>query len=193
MLSDLAIYVEDLVKSMGVWSPIVSSLLILCESMLPILPLFVFITINFMAFGHFGGFIISWIFTCLGCFLSYYLVYKNLGNWFSKKQKNLKIINDMVVYVKKLEIPTLSALISCPFTPAFAINIAAGLCRIEFKKFAVSILVGKIFMVYFWGFIGLGLIESFKNPVVLVKVLIMILLAYLASVIINKIIKDKIK
>lgn len=193
MLSDISLYIEELVRSLGAWSPIISCLLILCESMLPVLPLFVFITINFMAFGYFIGFIISWIFTCLGCFLSYYLVKKNFGKWFSKKQNDFKLIEDMVVYVKKLEIPTLAAFISCPFTPAFAINIAAGLCNIKFKKFAISILIGKIFMVYFWGFIGLGLLESFKEPVVLIKVLIMVLLAYLASVIINKIIKDKIQ
>lgn len=193
MLLDLSVYIQELLNNLGPFSIIVACLLITVESMFPILPLFVFITINFLYLGNILGFFISWIFTSLGCLLSYYLVRKNLGGWFSKKQDNIKLVKDMSIYIKKLEITGLSALIACPFTPAFAVNIAAGLCKIDFKKFAISIFVGKIFMVYFWGFIGTGLIESLRNPLIIVKVIIMVLLAYLLSIFINKIIKDKIK
>ena len=75
-----------------------------------------------------------------------------------------------------------------PFTPAFLVNIAAGLSKIETKKFILAILIGKIFMVYFWGFIGVSLIESLKNPFILLKVLILLIIAYIVSLFAKKLI-----
>ena len=41
-------------------------------------------------------------------------------------------------------------------------------------------------MVYFWGYIGTSLIESIKNPVILLKVGIIVLIMYIISKIVNK-------
>ena len=190
MLEDIPTYIDNLVSSMGVYAPILACLLIIVESMVPVLPLFVFITINFLAFGHVMGFLISWIFTCIGCFLSYFIVRRGLSNWTIKKAKKVQVLDDVMKFIKKISPSTLAAVIACPFMPAFAINIAAGLVKMDFKKFALSILVGKICMVYFWGYIGTSILESVKNPAILLKVLIMILAAYLASLFINRIIRD---
>lgn len=190
MLEELPNYVENVVLSMGIYAPVASCLLIIAESIFPVLPLFVFITINFLAFGHVGGFFISWIFTCLGCFLSYYIVKKGLSDWTIKKAKKVKPIDDVMKFIKKISPGTLAGVIACPFMPAFAINIAAGLVKMDFKKFAISIIIGKICMVYFWGYIGTGLLASVQDPSILLKVLIMVLAAYLASLFINKLIKD---
>ena len=57
------------------------------------------------------------------------------------------------------------------------------------KKFIISILIGKIFMVYFWGFIGVSLIESLKNPLIIIKVVILLIFAYILSIIAKKILK----
>ena len=54
---------------------------------------------------------------------------------------------------------------------------------------STSILIGKIFMVYFWGFIGTGLIESLHNPIILIKIFIILIISYLISFIIKRIIK----
>ena len=70
-------------------------------------------------------------------------------------------------------------------------NIAAGLCKMSFKKFAISILVGKIFLVYFWGYIGVGLIESFQNPVVLIDVAFMMIISYILGKLLNSFIDKK--
>ena len=57
-------------------------LLILLESLLPVLPLGVFIALNINAFGMINGMLLSWTATCLGCFLLFI-------NYFLKvKRKN---------------------------------------------------------------------------------------------------------
>ena len=77
-------------------------------------------------------------------------------------------------------------LIAIPFTPAFAINIVAGISEMSIKKFLPAIVLGKTFMVFFWGYIGTSLLESIKNPLILIKVLAMLLTAYIVSKIVNK-------
>ena len=61
--------IMDVVNNSVFWGPILACLLIFCESLIPALPLFVFITIVFIAYGYVIGFIISYILTCLGCFI----------------------------------------------------------------------------------------------------------------------------
>ena len=75
-------------ENSGALAPLFACILIVVESIIPVLPLFVFITINFVVFGKLLGFIISWIFTVIGCMLSFYLVRKYLKNYYLNKIKN---------------------------------------------------------------------------------------------------------
>ena len=181
--------IMNTIDTLGVYGPALGCLFIVLESILPPLPLFVFITINFIAFGKLLGFIISWFFTCLGCILSYFLVKKFLCKWVVKKISNVNLLNKCLNYIKNLTLTQITVILAIPFTPAFMMNIAAGLADMDFKKFLTSILISKLFLVYFWGTVGTGLLESFKNPSSLVIVLIMVVLAYLLSIIIKKVFK----
>lgn len=181
--------IMNTIDTLGVYGPALGCLFIVLESILPPLPLFVFITINFIAFGKLLGFIISWFFTCLGCILSYFLVKKFLSKWVVKKISNVNLLNKCLNYIKNLTLTQITVILAIPFTPAFMMNIAAGLADMDFKKFLTSILISKLFLVYFWGTVGTGLLESFKNPSSLIIVLIMVVLAYLLSIIIKKVFK----
>ena len=173
----------------GAYVPLLASFLIILESVLPILPLFVFITINFISFGTFLGFIISWLCTVLGCIISYYLVKKFLRNFVVKKIKNIDLLTRCMNYIENLSLTKITVILSIPFTPAFMMNIAAGLVNMNFKKFFIAILISKVFLVYFWGFIGTSLVESFQHPESLITVVIMMLIAYGISLVIKKVFK----
>ena len=77
-------------------------------------------------------------------------------------------------------------IMALPFTPAFAVNIGAGLSDIEPKKFFAALIVGKLPLVYFWGFIGKSLLESLTDPYTLAQIVVMLILAYLVSKLVNK-------
>ena len=186
ILNELYNYVMDVINSSVVFGPLFACVLIFLESLLPVLPLFVFITIIFIAYGYLIGFILSYLLTCLGCFFSFYLCRKFLKGFFDKKLRKNEKFNKLMKKIDKMSISNLVLLIAIPFTPAFLINIAAGLSKIEFKKFFVSILIGKLSMVAFWGFIGTSLVESLKNPKIIIIIVIMSLLAYIASKIVTK-------
>lgn len=176
-------FIINSVSSSSMWGPIFACFLIVIESIIPVLPLFVFITIIFLAYGNIIGFLVSWICTCLGCFLSYTLV-----KLFTKKfiKPNNEKLNKIVNIINKISFSELVMLIAIPFTPAFLINIAAGITNMDKKRFILSIMIGKVSLVLFWGFIGTSLIDSLKDPIILIKIAIMVMLAYIASKILSK-------
>ncbi len=187
MFDAIDTFIDTTLQGLGIWGPIVGCFFILIESMVPILPLFVFITLNFLAFGNILGFIISWIFTCVGCFISFLLFRCKVQTWLYKRIKKEGLISEHTInMITNLKFEQLTTIIAIPFTPAFLVNIAAGLSKMSYKKFIGALLIGKIFLVYFWGFVGVSLIESIKNPIYLVRVGILLLLAYVCSKIVSK-------
>lgn len=180
-------FIETALNSLGLWGPILGCFFIVIESIVPILPLFVFITLNFLSFGHFWGFIISWIFTCIGCSISFFLFRKKVQTWLYKRLKKHGIISKKSIdIINNLRLEQLAIIIAIPATPAFMVNILAGLSKMSYKKFIWALMIGKVFLVYFCGYIGCSLVESFKHPVVFVKVGIMLGISYLAGRIVSK-------
>ncbi len=179
-------FINSMINYLGVAGPILGCILIILESILPILPLCVFITLNCISFGYIVGYIISWIFTCLGCLLSFKIFEKKFKNWFDKNIRVINGANKIMKVVEKCSVSELAMIVAVPFTPAFLVNIAAGLSKMNVKKFMAGICIGKLFMVYFWAFIGTNLIQSLTNPIIIVKVIFMLIIAYVMSKIVTK-------
>ncbi len=181
--------IVSFIETSGSVGAAISCLLILVESIIPVLPLMVFITINFLVFGKIVGFIFSWVFTVIGCIMSYFIFKKGLGNKFEIFTENKEVLKKYKKVFKDISIGKLTLLISIPFAPAFLINIACGLVKMDFKKYFISILIGKVALVYFWGFIGVSFVESINNPIVLIKIAVIMLITYVISKVVTKFLK----
>lgn len=182
-------YIEVFLTNIGMWGVVFSCLLITVESILPILPVCVFITLVFYRFGNILGFVVSWIFTCLGCLLSFMLCRTKIKNWFERKflkNKERQKLKKFMQYVDKVSLSSLAILVAIPFTPASVVNVAAGLSNMSKKKFIFAIMIGKIFMVYFWGYIGTTLIECFTHPIYLVRIFVMLVITFIISKVVNR-------
>lgn len=179
-------WVVNTIESWGAYGALFSCILIIVESMVPILPLTVFIAINFLYYGPILGFIISWIFTCIGCSISFFLCQTTLQKFVNNKIRKIELAEKLFIRIEKISFPSLVSLIAMPFTPAFAINIVAGISNMSYKKFISAILIGKIFLVLFWGFVGVGLVESLKSPIYLLVIVGMLAIAYILSKLLNK-------
>lgn len=187
-MKNLDIWLTNFLLSIGMWGYVLSCFLILIESIVPALPLSVFITLLFYKFGVFIGFIISYVFTILGCIMSYKIFnsklrYK-LDNYINKN--DMVKLNKLKTRINKINFNNLCLIIAIPFTPAFLINIAAGLTNMNFKKYVYSLMVGKVFLIIFWGFIGTSLINSFKNPINLVYIIILLIICFIISKLVSK-------
>ena len=190
MLDKLQIYLQIIVDYLLQVGLVGGFLLIVLESIIPALPLSVFIGLNIITFGKILGYVISYFGTIVGCMLSFITVRDILKNYLYKicKEKTRIKIEDLMKKMTNIDFNTLVVIIAIPFTPAFLVNIAAGLSNIPIKKYIFALLIGKPFMIYFWGYIGANLLESLKNPIILVKIIVIVLLAYLISKVVEKII-----
>ena len=95
-------------------------------------------------------------------------------------------IDSLTNTIKNVSLSRLTVISSIPFTPAFLINIVAGLTKLPKRKFIISIIVSKIFLVYFWGFIGKSLLESFTDIKTITTIVIFLIIFYIISKILEK-------
>lgn len=168
--------------------PIAGVITIILESMIPVLPLSVFITLNMVSFGPIFGFLISWFSTIIGCMLSFYLFrhfFSDKLYRFIKKKEQDKFASIMKA-ISNISFSNLVILIAIPFSPAFLINITAGLSKIKVEKYFLSIMIGKLVMVYFWGYIGTTLLESLTDITVLFKIAGLLVGAFIISKLVEK-------
>lgn len=185
IVHSLVEYSTQLIASGGIFF---GFLLVLLESAIPALPLGVFVALNVNAFGFFGGLGISWLATCIGCFLSY-LLFFYLSNQVLYRFLSAKVVAKIeraTEKFRKISFPNLVLLIALPFTPAFLINIICGVAAISKKKFLVAIMIGKVFMLIFWGYISKSLIESVTDINTIIIVSLMLVVAYFISKFVSK-------
>ena len=178
-------HATDLLQMGG---PLMGVFLVFLESVIPILPLGAFITLNMNAFGFIIGFLISWGSTCFGCYISYLVFSSFLSRYFYRflSKKYAKKIKKSMEKIKKMSLSNLVVVIALPFTPAFLINIASGLAGVDKKKFLIAILVGKLSIVYFWGVIGTSFLESMTDIKTIMIISVMLVIAYFVSKYISK-------
>ena len=161
-------------------SIIMGMLIIISESMIPILPLALFIAINILVFGNVVGFFLSWIATTIGCSISF-AIFRLLKKKMSGKLKQRPTLQKFMYKISKMKFSHLVILLSIPFTPAFSVNIGAGLSNMKYSKYLFALLISKIFLVYFWGYIGTTFIESMTDIGVLFKLGTMLVIAFILS------------
>lgn len=166
---------------------IVGFLIIVLESFIPPLPLGFFVMLNCISFGLLKGYIISYTANVSGSILAYFIwkkfktfLYKRIPNKYKLK------VDKLLLKFNKLSFSSLVLLITLPFTPAFLINICAGI-SLKFKRYVCALVIGKIFNILFWSIIGNSLYESIHD----IKSILFILISLLISYIISKIVASK--
>lgn len=193
MVEIIDAFVTNATEILVGFGPIAGIIMIMIESMIPVLPLAVFITLNMVSFGSIFGFLISWLSTIAGCMISFTLFryfFSNKLYRFIKEKEQDKFASIMKA-ISNINFSNLVILIAIPFSPAFLINIAAGLSKIKIEKFFLAVIIGKIIMVYFWGYIGTSLLESLTDITILFKIAILLVIAFVMSKIVEKKLKVK--
>lgn len=182
-------FVDTFTNIMRHFGPVMGFLIIILESIIPLLPLAVFIGLNIITFGTVLGFIISWAATVTGSILSFYAFRKGFSNKLYKSTKIDGKALKFMHYVSHVRFTQLVLIVALPFTPAFIVNIASGLSKISARKFMLAIAIGKISIVYFWGYIATSFLESITNPYILLKIGVIMALVYFVSMVIQKLLR----
>ena len=177
------------IESTGLLGVVLSCFILTIESIIPIIPLLVFISINFIILGPIWGFILSWIFTVLGSLFSYYIFRKGLSKKFINITKKNEQVEKYVKILRNLSTGKMLLIIAMPFTPAFAVNIAAGILKVDFKKYLTALLFGKISLVIYSAYIGTTFVEGFSNPIIFVYLAMLISGIYILFLIVKRVFK----
>ena len=186
MLDTINEELQIIITNFGILAPIISSLLIILESLIPLLPLVMFVSINFLLLGPLLGLAISTVCAIVGSVIVFIFFRNKVQKKFNHKIVNAKRTKKLLTKLNNIHLTTLVILIANPFLPSSLINVASGLSKITKKKYIIALIIGKIFLIYFWGTIGTGLLESLQNPKILIELGIITLIAYIISKIVNK-------
>lgn len=187
-MEELEKILNDFLLNIGYLGYILSCVLLFLEAIIPILPATIFITILIYKFGPILGFIISYLCSISGSILVYNIFKGKLSIKFNNyiKRKNKDKITKIVNRLKKIRFVNLCLIIALPFTPQFLVHISCGLIGISKKKYLLSLIIGKIFLIIFWGFIGTSLITSLKNPINLIYISLLLIGCYIISKIVSR-------
>lgn len=187
-MEEFEIILNNFLTSIGPLGYVLSCLLLFLEAIIPVLPATIFITLLIYKFGPIIGFIISYICSVGGSVVVYNIFKGKLSIKFNNyiERKNKDKLKRIVERLKKIKFVNLCLIIALPFTPQFLVHISSGLIGIDKKKYLFALLIGKIFLIIFWGFIGTSVINSLKNPLNLLYAGLLLVLCYILSKIVSR-------
>ena len=186
MITKFSNFIQTITDYFSKFGPLGGLLIIIINSIYPIaVPLGVYMAFNVHAYGLILGTIISYIGTIIGCIISF-ILFKKFDSKF-KKFNERERIKKIKGKMNNITIPSLATVL--PFFPAYLINIAAGLSRVDTKKFIIGICFGKIPLVLFWCLIGKSFMDSVTDYKTILIIIGMLVFTYVASKILTKIFK----
>ncbi|MEH7436335.1 TVP38/TMEM64 family protein [Neobacillus drentensis] len=156
--------IMSLIREYRALGPLPGILLTIIEAFLPFLPLFLFVMANASAFGLWLGFLYSWIGTCIGALLVFWLVRKygqrRLLSFLPKHPK----VRTLMDWVERHGFGPLFLLLCFPFTPSAVVNIVAGLSKISTTQYMLAVCIGKMVMIFTISFIGYDIHSLITKP-----------------------------
>jgi uncharacterized membrane protein YdjX (TVP38/TMEM64 family) len=156
--------IMELIQRYRSFGPIPGILLPMLEAFLPFLPLFIFVMANASAFGLWLGFLYSWLGSCAGALMLFFLIrkfgQKRIFSFLSKHQK----VKKMMDWVDRHGFGPLFLLLCFPFTPSVVVNVVAGLSKISIYQYMLAVSIGKMVMIFTISFVGYDLRSLITQP-----------------------------
>lgn len=176
----------ELTQSYRAFGPLIGFLLPFLEAFLPFLPLFVFVFANATAYGLWFGFLLSWLGTVVGAYAVFLIVRKygqaRFMNFMTRHEKVQKLIR----WVERNGFGPLFLLLCFPFTPSALVNLVAGLSNISRHYYLLTVMAGKLVMVFTISFVGYDLRALFTQPLRTAIVIAVIVILYVVGKIFEK-------
>ncbi|TVY08715.1 TVP38/TMEM64 family protein [Paenibacillus cremeus] len=155
-------HLSDELNSFGWYGHVVGALLVVLQTIVPFVPFVVVAGANVLLFGFWGGFIVNYIFSCLGAIIAFFVA-RNYGQtWVQNKlskYSHLEVINEKLERHGLLYI-LLSRVI--PVVPSFAINLISAVLKVRRRDFIIGSIIGKFPMIWLESMIGHDLLHFHK-------------------------------
>ncbi|WP_175495023.1 TVP38/TMEM64 family protein [Paenibacillus sp. cl141a] len=161
--------------------PLPGILLTFLKSFIPPMPTIVIVGVNAAVYGLWAGFLYSWIGMVAGCLTTFLLVRKISGTPLIERwAKKPKVLRGMR-WIQRNGFSYVFLLGILPVGPFVAVNVAAGLARMNVMSYLMAVTLGKGIMVFCVSYIGANLSDFMAEPFKLLGVLAFILLSLWGS------------
>ncbi|RBW69236.1 TVP38/TMEM64 family protein [Bacillus taeanensis] len=171
--------------------PLPGILLPMLESLLPILPLFLFVAGNAVVYGLWQGFLYSWIGAVLGSLFVFFIVRRLASEKFMQWVYKHKKIKSGLHWFEKHGFGAVFLMFCFPFTPSAFINVIAGLSKMNVKTFSLALVLGKMVMIFIVSFIGHDFIKIVKKPLELTLIVCIIAALWVVGKVIEAYLKKR--
>lgn len=168
--------------------PIGGVLLIMLEGILTFLPQSLFVALNVYFYGFWVGSLASYTGTVIISILTYFIFSKIANTKFVSKWLERPNIKKVSNWLKKNRFIFLTIYFSTPITSASAMCMACGLAKVEFKKFILPMLIGKIMLITSISLIGKNMMSFLENPILSTSIIIIIFVIYFIA---SKFVEEK--
>ncbi|HET7627779.1 MAG TPA: TVP38/TMEM64 family protein [Bacillales bacterium] len=174
-------HIRHILQDYKSFGPLLGILLPLLEAFVPILPLMLFVAANAAVYGFLLGSLISWAGTCFGAVLVFF-IFRSLARgrlkyWLHRRKK----IRRTLRWVEEHGFGPLFLVLCIPFTPSSLVNVAAGLSDISFKSFLMSVLLGKMVLIFMVSSVGYDWMNILDQPFKLSAIAGVVVVLWLAG------------
>lgn len=161
--------------------PLPGILLTFLKSFIPPMPTIVIVGVNAAVYGLWAGFLYSWIGMVAGCLTTFLLVRKISGTPLIERWAIKPKVQRGMRWIQRNGFSYVFLLGILPVGPFVAVNVAAGLARMNVMSYLMAVTLGKGIMVFCVSYIGANLSDFMAEPFKLLGVLAFILLSLWGS------------
>lgn len=155
--------------------------LVLLESFIPILPLFVIVVLNINSFGFILGFLISYSATVTGSYLLFTVIrklFRRRAQQYIRKRRQLRKWLD---FLNRNSFVFLFIMLALPFTPTSLMNVLAAISDIKRVAYLYILLGAKLFMILSMAAVGYDVAGFFSSPSRLILSALLLVALYFIS------------
>ena len=178
---------EHLLEAFEALGPMIPITLAILESLIPALPLVGIVTVNVAAHGPLFGFLYSWLGTCVGCCIMFFLFRRLFSGWAIRMASKHEKIARARAWVGRMKPGGLFLILIMPFTPSAFVNFAFGVSDYDPKKYLITLAIAKLLMIGSLTALGQSVRLALKrNPMFLLLALVLLGALYGISRLVRK-------
>lgn len=155
--------------------------LVLLESFIPILPLFVIVVLNINSFGFILGFLISYSATVSGSYLLFTVIRKLFRRRVQQYIRKRRQLRKWLEFLNRNSFVFLFIMLALPFTPTSLMNVLAAIADIKRVAYLYILLGAKLFMILSMAAVGYDIAGFFNSPSRLILSALLLVALYFIS------------
>lgn len=178
---------RNYIDSFGMWGPLISTFLMVFQSILAPLPAFVLTFANAYLYGWYFGAALSWASAMLGALLCFYIA-RGIGRPFAEKIITKNALGKMDGFFDEYGDYTIVILRLLPFVSFDEVSYGAGFTDMKVGRFLIATGIGQLPATIVYSFVG-GSLNG--NKMLMFIGLISFIILVVVSMVAKKVIQNK--